>query len=153
NAVHDLPHKKRQALAREHVGFIFQHYHLIGEFNALENIAIAGSISGKAGRERAKELLELVGLSDRATHYPKQLSGGEQQRVAIARALMADPAIILCDEPTGNLDPQTGATVMEVLWKVVEKEQAAMILVTHDEKVAEKAGRVMRLKEGSLHGV
>jgi lipoprotein-releasing system ATP-binding protein len=145
----------RTRLRGRTVGFVFQHYHLLPEFNALENIVIGGltglgSGHGIAVRARARELLLSVGLEDRATHLPRKLSGGEQQRIAIARALVCDPALLLCDEPTGNLDPETGKTVLDIFWNVVKSRESSIIMVTHDEEVAKRAHRVLRLRDGKL---
>lgn len=152
----NLTERQRTRLRGSHIGFVFQQYHLLAELNALENIEIAAGFSPRPGqnrkavRERAKMLLDQVGLSDRATHRPAQLSGGERQRVAIARALTNEPPLLLCDEPTGNLDPHTSAQVMEIFWRVVREVKTAMLLVTHDPDVAARADRVLTLNEGML---
>ncbi len=150
-----LSERRRTRLRGSTIGFVFQQYHLLDEFSAIENIALGRAVGmggglGSANRRRAGELLELVGLADRAGHCPGKLSGGEQQRVAIARALMCDPLVMLCDEPTGNLDPDTAAQVLEVFWRVVRQRNTAMILVTHDQEVARKADRVLRLENGRV---
>lgn len=145
-----LSERERTRIRGRTIGFVFQRYHLLGEFDALENVLVAGNIAASGGRDRAEELLIKVGLADRLHHRPGKLSGGEQQRVAIARALMAGPKVLLCDEPTGNLDPATGAEVMDVLWNVVKDARTAMIMVTHDEQVAARAGRVLELADGRL---
>ena len=153
--VQDLSERERTKLRGQTFGFVFQHYHLVAEFTALENAALGAAVAqggglGGARRARARELLAAVGLSDRESHTPARLSGGEQQRVAIARALASRPSILLCDEPTGNLDPQTGQTVLDILWTLVRRENAAMALVTHDPAVAERADRRFRLEAGDL---
>ena len=135
----------------QEIGFVFQQYHLFGDLTALENVLIAGNFARKnMGKKFALELLERVGLSGRLKHKPAKLSGGEQQRVAIARALYTDPAILLCDEPTGNLDPQSGGEVMDMLFDVVKSQRAAMVLVTHDKQLADSASKSYRLFDGVL---
>lgn len=145
-----LSDRARTRLRGRTLGFVFQRHHLLGEFNALENVLVAGGLAGRGDRARAEALLAAVGLNERLTHRPGQLSGGEQQRVAIARALLPHPQVLLCDEPTGNLDPHTGREVMDVLWKTVAEQSTAMIMVTHDEQVARRAARVLRLEDGTL---
>jgi lipoprotein-releasing system ATP-binding protein len=138
------------------VGFVFQFHHLLREFSALENVMmpqlIAGVAEGRA-RDRAMELLDLLGLSPRAEHKPAQLSGGEQQRVAVARALANRPLALLADEPSGNLDPDTSERLHDALFKVCQEERAAMVLVTHDLGLAARADRVVRLHHGQLVNV
>ena len=151
-----LSEKERAALRGHLIGFVFQQYHLIAELNALENVALAAAVGkggglSKAHRQRAEEILATMGLGDRSRHRPQQMSGGEQQRVAIARALVTRPLLLLCDEPTGNLDPATGEQVLGVLWKAARSEAAAMVLVTHDSAVAQRADRTLRLENGVLH--
>ncbi len=128
-------------------GFVFQFYHLLSELNALENVILPARISGSrlspaAMRQRAEKLLDQVGLLSRATHYASELSGGEQQRISLARALMNDPEIIFCDEPTGNLDPKTGAEVAALIENLYVKEKKTVVVVTHDPKVADRMSRV-----------
>ncbi len=135
----------------QEIGFVFQQYHLFSDLNALDNVLIAGNFARKnRGKKFALELLEQVGLQDRLRHKPAKLSGGEQQRVAIARALFTEPAILLCDEPTGNLDPQSGSEVMGLLFEVVKKQGAAMVIVTHDKQLADLADHAYRLLDGVL---
>ena len=153
--VASMSDRERTRLRGRTIGFVFQHYHLLGECTALENVALAGAVGaggglGGANRKRARELLDAVGLADREGHMPGQLSGGEQQRVAIARALMAAPALLLGDEPTGNLDPETGGQVLEIFWQVVRSASTAMVMVTHDTEVGRRADRVLRLADGTL---
>ena len=135
------------------IGFVFQFHHLLREFTALENVMmpqlIAG-VAGKAARERARELLAHVGLESRLTHKPAQLSGGEQQRVAVARALANRPLVLLADEPSGNLDPETAEALHDLFFAVCRDEGAALVLVTHDLALAARAGRVLRLHAGRL---
>jgi len=133
------------------VGFVFQNYQLMPELTALENVLLAAKIVGRSRVEKeARELLQLVGLSGRLNHLPAQLSGGECQRVAIARALINKPAVILADEPTGNLDEATGKEIMNLLLDVVAQRQAALVLVTHSREFAERANRRLVLVGGVL---
>jgi predicted ABC-type transport system involved in lysophospholipase L1 biosynthesis ATPase subunit len=133
------------------VGFVFQNYQLMPELTALENVLLAAKIVGRFRVEKeARELLQLVGLSGRLNHLPAQLSGGECQRVAIARALINKPAVILADEPTGNLDEATGKEIMNLLLDVVAQRQAALVLVTHSREFAERANRRLVLVGGVL---
>ncbi|HYH79503.1 MAG TPA: ABC transporter ATP-binding protein [Longimicrobium sp.] len=135
------------------IGFVFQFHHLLREFTALENVMMPQLIAGagdKAARERARELLAHVGLEARLTHKPSQLSGGEQQRVAVARALANRPLVLLADEPSGNLDPETAEALHELFFQVCREEGAALVLVTHDLALAARAGRVLRLHAGRL---
>jgi len=138
---------------REHVGFIFQSFHLLGTMNALENIALPLTFRGvpKATRlERAGSMLKLVGLEKHKKHLPSQLSGGQQQRVGIARALVVDPDIIFADEPTGNLDSRTSREVMMLMQKVVREQQKTLVMVTHDNQLAEYADRVFHIMDGEI---
>jgi len=143
----------------ERVGFVFQFYHLLPELTVLENTAIAAMIrmgrvgymrEGGAARERAAELLDRFGLGERLRHRPAELSGGERQRVAIARALVNDPAVLLADEPTGNLDAKTGAAILDALADLREASGQTIVMVTHDPAVAKRADRVLRLAEGRV---
>jgi len=138
------------------VGFVFQFHHLLREFSALENVMMPQLIAGtgeRQARDRARELLELLGLSARLEHKPAQLSGGEQQRVAVARALANRPLALLADEPSGNLDPDTSERLHDALFRVCQEERAAMVLVTHDLGLAARADRVVRLHGGHLVNV
>ena len=135
------------------IGFVFQFYHLLPEFTALENVMMPGLAKGeprKACRERAEELLEKVGLTDRVTHKPGKLSGGEQQRVAIARALFKSPGVILADEPTGNLDEGTGQGIIDLLWDLNSTDGVTLVVVTHDMAIARRAHQWVHLHEGKL---
>jgi lipoprotein-releasing system ATP-binding protein len=137
------------------VGFIFQAYHLLPELNALENVCLPTRIARVSASDTAKHgrtLLEQVGLKERIDHKPYELSGGEQQRVAIARALIAQPELILADEPTGNLDSHTGAEIIELLKSLCVKGQATLVIATHDAKLAASAQRVIELVDGKIAG-
>ena len=135
------------------VGFIFQAYHLLPELNALENVCLPariGRIPAGNAENRGSELLQQVGLKDRVEHRPYELSGGEQQRVALARALIAEPELILADEPTGNLDSRTGAEIIELLKSLCVQRQTTLVIATHDAKVAMSAQRVVELVDGRI---
>jgi putative ABC transport system ATP-binding protein len=144
------------ALARfrgRHIGFVFQSFQLIPTLTAQENVQVPLEIQRAPGAAaRAAELLEQVGLSPRAQHYPAQLSGGEQQRVAIARAFACRPPVLLADEPTGNLDSQTGAQIIGLLQRLHREEQATLVLVTHDPEIARAAQRTIQLLDGRVVG-
>lgn len=143
---------QRADLRRERIGIVFQSFHLIPSLTAAENVALPLDIAGTRGsRERAEKLLERVGLGSRRQHYPAQLSGGEQQRVAIARALVHDPRLLVADEPTGNLDEQTGQIIMELLFEMNREAGTTLLLVTHDQELAARCGRTLRLHDGALH--
>ncbi len=133
---------------REHVGFVFQFYNLIPSLTALENVALITEIA--TNPFTPEEALERVGLTDRKNHFPSQLSGGEQQRVAIARAIAKRPDVLLCDEPTGALDVQTGITVLETLKKVNEEQGTLTVVITHNATIAEMADRVLTMRDGNL---
>jgi len=138
-------------IRREKIGFIFQFFNIIPIFTALENVELPMIFSKKSNRiERAKELLKAVGLQQRMSHHPSQLSGGETQRVAIARALANDPKLILADEPTGNLDSKSGKEIMDVLIKLNKEKGTSLLLITHDSSVAKHAERIIRLKDGMI---
>ena len=137
------------ALRGQKIGFVFQFFHLVPSLTAIENVQVPMEIAGRRGAAaRARELMAEVGLSDRAHHYPSQLSGGEQQRVALARALANDPPIILADEPTGNLDSSTGRHIMEMLLDVHRRRGATLVLVTHDAELAALADTRLTLRDG-----
>ena len=132
------------------VGFIFQFHHLLPEFTAFENVLISNMIGGNNDKKRVNELLEIVGLSSRASHKPNELSGGEAQRVAIARALMNSPGMILGDEPTGNLDTQNANSVIDLLFELRDKFKQTFVIVTHNEEFASKCDRVIKLADGKV---
>jgi ABC-type lipoprotein export system ATPase subunit len=135
------------------VGVIFQSYNLLPQLTALENVLLPMIASGPPNHSRARELLDLVGLADRGGHNPAQLSGGEQQRVAVARALANDPALVLADEPTGNLDDQSAQCVMGLLTSAVRERGSTLLLVTHERDTAQAADRVIELRNGALRSM
>ena len=138
---------------RENVGFIFQSFHLIGTMNALENVALPLTFRGEAPKVRLKKadrMLNMVGLSRHKKHMPNQMSGGQQQRVGVARALVADPEIIFADEPTGNLDSHTSEDVMRLMQRVVQEQGKTLVMVTHDDHLAEYADRVFHIIDGQI---
>ena len=135
------------------IGFVFQKFHLLADLTTVENVALPMLYAGKTTKEaeqRAQELLCMVGLEKRLDHYPYQLSGGQQQRVAIARAFINKPSIILADEPTGNLDTETGDTIMAMFKELNEKEQATIVIVTHEPSIAAKTKRIVELVDGKI---
>lgn len=151
--VHALSDRAKARFRAHTMGFVFQFHHLLPDFSALENVMIPGLIAGGKRRDveaRARELLAQVGLSERVNHKPAHLSGGEQQRVAVARALMNAPKIILADEPSGNLDPQTAASLEELLWRMVREQGTSMVVVTHDQDLARRADVCYHLVDGRL---
>ena len=141
-------------LRRDRIGIVFQSFHLVPSLTAIENVALPLEIAGKPdARRKSLALLEEAGLGRRASHYPSQLSGGEQQRVAIARALVHSPAILLADEPTGNLDDQTGKVIGDMLFDAAARTETTMVLVTHNMTLAHRCDRVLRLQDGQLREV
>jgi len=153
-AGHDLTDMTEDALAlfrREHVGIVFQDFHLIPTMTAIENVAVPLEFAGKADAfERAEAGLRAVGLAHRLTHYPGQLSGGEQQRVALARALAPQPTLLLADEPTGNLDSETGQHVMDLMFDLTREHHATLMLISHDMNLARRCHRIARLVDGRI---
>ena len=149
----DITHLAEDAMARvrgRKIGFVFQNYQLVPTLTAEENVLLPAELSGmNAGsRQRARDLLERVGLANRAHHYPVQLSGGEQQRVALARAFVTQPPILMADEPTGNLDSTNGQHILDLLVRLNREEKATLVLVTHDRVLAEHADRILTLRDG-----
>jgi len=143
----------RTVLRRDSVGFVYQFHHLLPDFTALENVVLPGLVAGRPRAQaeaKARELLTALGLAARLDHKPSQLSGGEQQRVAVARALANDPRLVLADEPTGNLDEATADKVFDEFLRLVRGSQASALIATHNERLAARMDRVVRLKEGKL---
>ena len=135
------------------MGFVFQFHHLLPEFSAIENVAMPALISGKGKSEamaQAMDLLKKLNIHARAEHKPHQMSGGEQQRVAIARAFASDAPILFADEPTGNLDTRTGATIIELLFELNQEQDRTLVLVTHEQRLADRCGRILELSAGQL---
>ncbi len=148
-----LPDAERTAIRRDSIGFVYQFHHLLGEFSALENVILPLLIAGKSRRDaaqRARTLLTAFGLAARENHLPGKLSGGEQQRVAIARALANAPAILLADEPTGNLDVATAAIVFDELLSVVRTQNVAALIATHNPELAARMDRTITLRDGKI---
>ena len=148
---------QRARLRNSDIGFVFQFYHLLSDFTLLENVVFPAKIGRKLSgakksliHKRAMELLDLVGLSDRLGHKPGQLSGGELQRAAVARALLNEPKIILADEPTGNLDSQTGESVLQIFRELNRKNGQTIVIATHDQKLAEMCHRIVRMADGVI---
>lgn len=155
--IYSISDYERARLRNRKIGFVFQFYHLLPEFDALENVILPLLIKGENGsfkniRKAGIEILTAVGLGERLHHRPNQLSGGEQQRVAIARALVNEPEILLCDEPTGNLDSETGKHVLDLLWDLNSKRNLTLIMVTHEAEIAKAAERVLHIRDGRIYG-
>ncbi len=152
-SLHTLGENERAKVRNEGIGFVFQFYHLLPEFNALENVVMPGLIA-KGKRKvlelRARSLLEEMAIEERITHRPSELSGGEQQRVAIARALINNPDIVLCDEPTGNLDSKSSERVFNLIKKLNRERSQTFVIVTHEEGITDIAHRVVRIYDGVL---
>jgi lipoprotein-releasing system ATP-binding protein len=157
--VHDRPVGERARLRHRQVGFVFQFYHLIPELTALQNVLLARMMATsvvrywgerKQAKAAAVAILEQVGLGDRLQHRPAELSGGERQRVAIARALLAEPRVVLADEPTGNLDSTTAEGVVDLMFSIQEQRGLAFLLVTHDERLAARCDRIVRMHDGVI---
>lgn len=146
-----LDEDQRAALRRGTVGFVFQSFHLLASLTALENVLLPLELTESSNaRQGALDILDQVGLGDRVDHYPRQLSGGEQQRVAIARAFVTRPTLLFADEPTGNLDAATGQQIADLLFQLNADHGATLVLVTHDERLANRCGRTVRLGAGRL---
>ncbi|MGB5331443.1 MAG: ATP-binding cassette domain-containing protein [Woeseiaceae bacterium] len=147
----ELDEDGRAGVRADSVGFVFQSFHLVPSLNALENVMLPLELAGKSeARATARGIIEQVGLKDRWSHYPSQLSGGEKQRVAIARAFATEPAVLFADEPTGNLDSQTGANIMQLMFDLNRSSRTTLILVTHDHSLAERCDRILTLDAGLL---
>jgi lipoprotein-releasing system ATP-binding protein len=162
NRIDNLPGSSRDLLRNKYFGMIFQFYHLLPELTTLENVLMPSMISDgffkyrmqrRTHTRRAHSLLDMVGLTHRQTHKPRELSGGEMQRTAIARALMANPCVLLADEPTGNLDAQTGREILELLKTLNVQQRLTIVMVTHDATIARQADRTIRLAEGLVETV
>src|SRR5690606_26500028 len=150
-ALEKMNEDQRAAVRNQDVGFIFQNFQLLPTLTALENVMVPLELKKrKDARKKAEELLEKVGLKDRATHYPTQLSGGEQQRVSIARAFANEPKILFADEPTGNLDTETGEMVEDLIFDLNKASGTTLILVTHDVALAGRTNRIIRIKGGKI---
>jgi putative ABC transport system ATP-binding protein len=153
SAVTSYNDKALAMLRNQKIGFVFQSYHLINDLNVVDNVELPllyrKGVSGKERRQKALAALDKVGLNARTKHYPNQLSGGQCQRVAIARAIVGEPEIILADEPTGNLDSEMGAEIMNILLKL-HQNSTTIVMVTHDESLAKKTQRIIRLFDGSI---
>jgi lipoprotein-releasing system ATP-binding protein len=153
NRVSELSEKKMAHFRNTHIGFVFQFHHLLPEFNALENICIPAFIGGKQKaetEEKAMGLLQLLGLENRVTHKPSELSGGEQQRVAVARALINNPAVVMADEPSGNLDSASAKELHALFFSLREKLNQTFVIVTHNEELADMADRKLVMKDGRM---
>ena len=147
----DMPEKKLSQFRREHIGFVFQEYNLIPELSVQENNLFPAMLLKKqVPKAYWEQLVEALALGDRLSHLPSQLSGGQQQRTAIARALINQPEVILCDEPTGNLDSESGEAVKNILFQLHQELQQTMVIVTHDPEFAKSAGRTLHIKDGKI---
>jgi putative ABC transport system ATP-binding protein/lipoprotein-releasing system ATP-binding protein len=149
-SLYDLSGNALARLRNKHMGFVFQSYFLLPELTALENVLLPALIRGKSELARGRDLLERVGLSGRIDHLPAELSGGEQQRVAIARSLINDPAILFADEPTGNLDSKNGEVIISLLLDLSKADGRSLAVVTHDENLARRGDRLVRIVDGRL---
>ena len=152
-ATSSLSDAERTRIRRNALGFVYQFHHLLPEFTALDNVALPRLIAGEAKRDadqQAADFLTALGLGERLTHQPGQLSGGEQQRTAIARALVNKPDLLLADEPTGNLDPKTSDVVFDALLEIVRREGLAALIATHDQRLANRMDRIIRIEERGL---
>ncbi len=151
SSLSSLDEDGRARVRADSVGFVFQSFHLVPSLNALENVMLPLELAGvENAREKSQSIIERVGLAERWSHYPSQLSGGEKQRVAIARAFSTEPAVLFADEPTGNLDSRTGENIMQLMFDLNRNSSTTLILVTHDSKLAERCDRVIALDSGKL---
>tara|TARA_R110002049_G_scaffold20717_14_gene75989 strand:- start:6447 stop:7154 length:708 start_codon:yes stop_codon:yes gene_type:complete len=151
NNLNELDEDGRAIVRAKSVGFVFQSFHLVPSLNALENVMLPLELAGQSDpRKTAREIIRKVGLEQRWSHYPAQLSGGEKQRVALARAFATAPAVLFADEPTGNLDARTGATIMELMFELNRSSETTLVLVTHDAALADRCDRVLSLDAGKL---
>lgn len=156
--IYKLPDKGRAHIRNTRIGFVFQFYHLLPEFTALENVMMPMLMKERKGtrhkstsvNEMARTALKSVGLHDRISHKPSELSGGESQRVAIARAIINSPEVLLCDEPTGNLDSKTSESIYELLFGLKAKSGLTLVIVTHDEKISQRTDKTIRIKDGRM---
>ncbi len=151
--VSKLSFKKISAFRNEHIGFVFQFHHLLPEFNAIENVSIPAMIAGlsrKQAEKKAEKLIEFFGLADRKTHKPSELSGGEQQRLAVARALVNEPAVVLADEPSGNLDSKNALELHQLFFDLRDEFQQTFVIVTHNEELAGMSDRRLLIRDGML---
>ena len=146
----DLDDKGRTAYRLNSIGFVFQFYNLVPTLTAKENVALIAELASSDGLRRTEDVLERVGLADRMDHFPGQLSGGEQQRVSIARGLVKDPPLMLCDEPTGSLDVESGISILDLLRDVTREGERSVLIVTHNSVTAKMADRVIRLRDGQV---
>ena len=146
----DLDDSGRTNYRLKSVGFVFQFYNLVPTLTAKENVALIAELATSNGLQRTEEVLDMVGLADRMDHFPGQLSGGEQQRVSIARGLVKDPPLMLCDEPTGSLDVESGISILNLLREVTRDRERSVLIVTHNAVTANIADRVIRLRDGEI---
>ena len=149
-SLYKLPRREQAKVRNARMGYVFQSFFLMPELTALENVMVPALIRGREGKHRALELLDRVGLGARSGHLPNELSGGEQQRVAIARSLINEPDIIFADEPTGNLDSKTGVAVMELLMELADEKERTLLVVTHDNQLADQGERMVTLVDGRI---
>ncbi len=151
--LNELDEEARALVRGQHVGFVFQSFQLLASLTALENVMLPAELRGESvAEDQARQILEKVGLQERTGHYPRQLSGGEQQRVAIARAFASDPTVLFADEPTGNLDTHTGERITELLFELNEEFGTTLVMVTHDNRLAERCNRTIRIDGGRIIG-
>ena len=155
--IYKLPDRERSRIRNRRIGFVFQFYHLLPEFTALENVMLPALMKGHGSwvrgqgiTDRAREILKSVGLEDRINHKPSELSGGESQRVAIARALVNEPELLLCDEPTGNLDSKTSESIYKLLFDLKSSSGRALVIVTHNENLSKNTDSTIRIKDGKV---